>query len=135
MTNQTSPQIMYNKRLQTCIHCRKAHRKCDGVTPCYNCFTRNLHCEYPLYKNVVREKQRKRELQLESELLRLRTEYERLQQSQQYWKNRVLKVSDERKKRKVVKEGDLSFVVLAYLDRMLNGNTFISGCYPQDVCG
>lgn len=75
------------ERLKSCNQCRKNHTKCDGNTPCSYCKLHNTPCEYS-FKKKRKQKPSKQELQLQSELLKLKSEYERLQHSERYWKEK-----------------------------------------------
>lgn len=77
-------KITKPKRLRTCNNCRKNHIKCDSQQPCSNCVIRKLSCEYSVRKKRI-SKPSEREKQLESELMKLKAEIERLKHAQQQY--------------------------------------------------
>lgn len=111
----------------SCNHCKKSHRKCDCKQPCSNCAMRNLICEYsprkkPTFKNS--------EKQLQAELLKLKSQYERLERSEKYWRNKCkaqLKNTKPNEQRNTTNE-----IYLYFYNMLINGVT-IHERLPDDV--
>lgn len=92
-TTANNPQP---ERLKSCNYCRKTHSKCDGKQPCLSCVLHNMTCEYA-FKQPRPRKPPKKEIILQSELLKLKSEYERLEHSEKYWKEKYEQESEKNK--------------------------------------
>lgn len=131
MHSEPSPHI--GERLKSCNQCRKNHTKCDGKLPCAYCSLRNTKCEYS-FKKQRTQKPTKQELQLQSELLKLRSEYERLQYSEKYWKEKYHSATTtlQSVKSDTVVQDDLLVVYALIFELMKEGK--IRCFLPTGVC-
>src|SRR5690606_19413567 len=81
------------ERLRSCNNCRKTHSKCDSKIPCANCALHGLTCEYAFRKKRTK-KLSEREKQIQSEILKLKSEIDRLRHSEKYWQDKYQTVRD-----------------------------------------
>lgn len=121
--------------LRTCKNCRKSHLKCNGKLPCSGCILRNQHCEYPVRKKKAAS-QTTLQKQLQIELLKLQAEYERLSQSEKFWRSRVLQMGSQQvttTTRNELGQNVNMFVVLGKLYWFICGDSGMSGLFPEEV--
>jgi len=129
------------EKLKSCHNCRKSHSKCDSKQPCSNCSMRNLSCVYgyrkkPTFTNTEQVKR------LEAELMKLKSQYERLQHSENMWKQKYQNLLASKQEPTIINEKKEhvepqqlynKYSVFAELYKIVQYGMFANERLPADV--